>query len=160
MDIKEIGVGGVFLIGGVAYGFSQYGLNSVLTEDLKYMSEVSQAERPAYMETIITEFQNNFETYAIEMEAYLYVGSSKFTASPQQGAFIENVTSQSPVPKNEMANLRKLLKEPIYKDHFCGQEEMTMFTDKGWNYRFIVKDSNGREISRIHCNSNTNAKVA
>lgn len=160
MDIKELGVGGVFVIGGMAYGFSEYGLNSVLSEEIKSITEVSQAERPAYMETVTTEFQNNFLTYQIETENYLYVGNSEFSSSPRLGKFIENVTSESPVPKNELVNIRKLLNNPIYIEHFCGQEEMSMFTEKGWSYKFTVKDSNGREITKIDCSSTVDSVVS
>ena len=152
MDIREIGIGSVVVVGGMAFGFSQYGLDSVLSEDLKHITEVSQAERPAYMETVTTEFQNKFEDYHIQLEAYSYEGLSTFTSSPDHGTFVETISSVAPVPKEEIKNLQKLLNEPVFREAFCQQSEMVMFTDKGWNYKFMVQDSNGRPISNIRCN--------
>lgn len=151
MEMKEMGIGSVVVVGGMVFGFSQYGLNSVLSEDLKHITEVSQAEMPAYMETVTGEFQSNFSTYEIPLETYSYEGLSKFTYSVDDGTFIENVTSEEAVPKEGLKDLKKFLGDANFKEAFCLQDEMAMFTSKGWNYRFMVEDSNGRNISTIRC---------
>jgi len=147
MDIKEWGLGGVVLVGGAMYGISQFGLNDVLSEDLSYISDVTRQERPAYMASIVSEFSEAFETYSVESETYIFVGQSKFSTSPSNGTFVEVVTQEKPVPSEEV----KGLKSAMHTADFCAQEEMTMFTEKGWSYRFKMKDSKGRQIFAITC---------
>jgi len=147
MDIKEAGAVGVFVVGGAVYGISQYGLNDVLSEEMRPIAEVSLQERPAYMEQVTAEFKEAFDSYGLETETYTYVGLSAFSTSPSTGTFVEVVTQDSPVPPKEI----KGLKEVMDASMFCDQDEMTMFTDKGWGYSFTMQDSNKRTVYAIEC---------
>ena len=152
MDIKEIGATGVVVIGGAVYGLTQLGLNDVLSEDMKHISEVSLADRPEYMESITTEFAENFGAYSVDTGTYVYAGLSEFSSKPNKGQFVELVVQDTPVPKKEM----KKMKQKLEHNAFCAQAEMTMFTDKGWNYKFTLKDSTGLKIADIHCKAKGN----
>lgn len=146
MEIKEKIIGALF-VGGAAYGVSQYGLNDVLSEDMRHITSISAEERPAYMEQVVTEFTQAFSTYSIESETYLYEGFSKFTTSPADGTFVEIVTQDSPVPQKEISGLRTEMDNM----NFCAQAEMTMFTENGWTYRFSMQDKNGQRVFSIVC---------
>ena len=87
MDIKEIGACGVFVVGGAVYGISQFGLNDVLSEDLKHITEVTREDRPDYMDSIVVEFKNNLSSYGVETESYTFVGPSNFSTLPANGVF-------------------------------------------------------------------------
>jgi len=87
MDIKEWGAGGVIVVGGAVYGFTQMGLNDVLSDDLRHITEVSQQERPAYMDSVVAEFAEAFQVYQVETETYAYAGISNFSAAPASGTF-------------------------------------------------------------------------
>ena len=152
MDIKEIAVGSVIMIGGVAFTVSEYGLSDVLSSDLKHYTEVSQTERPQYMKSVNAEFSSNFGGYAVQIEDYLYAGLVEFKSDPQHGTFIAIVTSDKKVPKKEILNFRKLVTE----ESVCGEEDIKMFTKKGWNYEFTAKDSTGFKIADIHCKAKGN----
>lgn len=147
MDMKEIGACGILVVGGAAYGISQFGLNDVLSEDLRHFGEVSAQERPAYMEQVVDEFKENFDMYTTESETYVYVGSSNFMTAPASGKFVEIVTQDEPVPAEEI----KGIKASMVEMNFCAQDEMTMFTDQGWIYSFTMQDSRGTSIFSIKC---------
>ena len=147
MEIKEIGGIGVLIVGGAVYGISQYGLNDVLTEDLRHVSTVTMAERPAYMSEVTGQFAEAFETYAVESETYIYVGYSEFKTAPGSGTFVEVVRSEEALPLEEIPGITQAMEE----SDFCAQEEMTMFTDQGWAYRFTMVDATGRQIFDAHC---------
>ncbi len=148
MEITEWLVGGAFVAGGVVYGVSQAGLGDALSEDLRHITEVSQAEMPAYMDSVVKDFQDNFEDYAIPIsEDTAYIGKSLFSAAPQYGSFKEVVTQTEKVPSKHVKIMASLLKA----SNFCEQAEMTMFTDQGWTYEFSVNNSNGSHIHSINC---------
>jgi len=148
MDLKEFGSAGVLVIGGAVYGISQYGLNDVLSEELRHISEVSAQERPAYMNTVIAEFDEAFDAYGVETSTgYTFAGLSEFSTLSGSGTFVETVTQDSPVPPEEMKAVKKTMEDA----GFCEQDEMTMFTDNGWKYRFSMKDSNGRKVYAVVC---------
>lgn len=147
MDIKEIGAGAVVVIGGVAYTFSQGGLADALSEDVRHISEVSYEERPAYMGGIVDSFTESFPNYIIQSESYDFVGNSKFSASPQQGLFVEVVTSQEAADNTQL----RATKAQITETNFCDQEEMTMLTDKGWSYKFSLENADGRGFYSVTC---------
>ena len=152
MEIQEWLVCGGFVVGGVVYGASQVSLGDVLSEDLRHITEVSQEEMPAYMDSVVKEFSENFQEYAIPVsEDTAYVGKSAFSASPKYGAFKEVVTQTEKVPSKHVKVMASLLKQ----SNFCDQEEMTMFTDKGWNYEFSIKNINGSHIFSINCTPST-----
>jgi len=56
MDLKEIGIGGVVVIGGAIYGISEYGLSDVLTDEIKYVHEIPMEEREDDLNPKRTEF--------------------------------------------------------------------------------------------------------
>ena len=147
MELKEIGGVTVLVIGGAVYGISQYGLNDVLSEELRHISTVSATERPAYMLDVVEEFSEAFQIYSVETETYLYVGYSDFKTSPATGTFVEFIRSEEPVPQAEIKGIQTAMD----KDSFCEQAEMKMFTDQGWAYRFSMADSTGRQIFTAHC---------
>ncbi len=149
MDIKEYALGGVVVIGGVAYGVSQGGLGDALTEDIKHITTVSVQERPAYMESIVKDFTENFAVYIVQTESYDYVGMSSFSYIAEDGTFTEVVRSEEVVGGNNV----KTVKAKMQESDFCAQNEMTMFTDNGWRYRFIMHDEKGNRFYQITCQS-------
>jgi len=150
MDIRELGAGAVVVIGGVAYTVSQGGLADALSEDVKHISEITYEERPAYMSGIIEDFSESFSNYIIQTETFDFVGYSKFSASPEQGSFVEVVQ-----PKEKMENTDiRATKKKIEQSDFCAQQEMTMFTEKGWSYKFTLKTAEGRKFYSVTCTAN------
>lgn len=149
MDIKEYAISGVVVIGGIAYGVSQGGLGDALTEDVKDISMVSQEERAAYMGGIVETFSENFAIYIVETDTYNYVGDSKFSFKADEGMFVEVVKSQEDTTD---ANI-KSVKDKMKTNDFCEQDEMTLFTDKGWQYRFMLQDYKGNRFYQITCQS-------
>ena len=149
MDIKEYAISGVVVIGGIAYGVSQGGLGDALTEDVKDISMVSQEERAAYMGGIVETFSENFAIYIVETDTYNYVGDSKFSFKADEGMFVEVVKSQEDTTD---ANI-KSVKDKMKTNDFCAQDEMTLFTDKGWQYRFMLQDYKGNRFYQITCQS-------
>ena len=147
MDIKEIGAGAVVVIGGVAYTMSQGGLADALTEDVKHISDISYEDRSAYMTTIVDDFSENFSNYIIQSETFDFVGYSSFSASPQQGSFIEVVKSKETADNTQL----RATKAKIEETDFCEQEEMTMLTDKGWSYHFSLENADGRNFYSVTC---------
>ena len=148
MEIQEWLVGGAFVVGGVVYGASQVSLGDVLSDDLRHISEVSLEERPAYMDSVVKEFQANFSEYAIPVsEDTAYIGLSTFSASAKYGEFKEVVNQQEKVPSKHV----KLIATTLDQASFCEQAEMTMFTDQGWSYEFSIRNSNGSHIHSITC---------
>jgi len=147
MNIKEIGTCGFFVIGGAVYGVTQLGLNDALSEDLRPFAEVSHEERPAYMDQVTAEFGEAFDSYVVQTETYVYAGLSEFTTAPGSGTFLEVVRQDEPVPQEEIQGLRDFMNAA----DFCGQDEMTMFTENGWTYSFSMRDSNGRDVYSVVC---------
>ncbi len=149
MDIKEYAIGGAVVIGGVVYGVSQGGLGDALTEDVKHISTISEQERSAYMGGIVQSFTENFSTYIVQTETYDYVGLSTFSAKAADGMFVEVVKSQESTSAAEI----EAVKAEMKATDFCEQAEMTLFTDKGWQYRFMLQDHKGHRIYQITCQS-------
>ena len=147
MDIKEIGACGFVVIGGTVFGVSQMGLGAALSEDLKPYHEVSNLERADYMNSVVGEFTETFQTYLVQTGTYDYVGTSKFSIDPDRGLFVEVVSQDEKVPDAELAGII----ERVSQDTFCEQEEMKMFTDNGWNYSFTIKHAKTRKITRVIC---------
>ena len=146
MDIKEIGGGAVVIIGGVAYTLGG-GLGDALDADVKYISEVSYDERGAYMDGIVVQFSESFSSYIVQTETYDYVGTSKFNYATESGTFLEVVTSEEAVDTKD----KNAVQAQMDKGDFCAQDEMTLFTDKGWNYRFQMTDDQGKLVYKITC---------
>ena len=151
MDIKEIGTCAVIVIGGVAYTVSSGGLKDALSDDIRHVSEITYAERADYMNEIVDQFTNTFDVYIVQTENYDYVGHSEFSAAPKKATFLEVVTAEDSVPKSELANIRAKA-----QTDFCAQEEMLMFTSKGWKYKFTLKDDQGRNILTNVCKPDAN----
>ena len=147
MDLKQWGIGGAVVCGGAALGFSQFGLNDVLSADLLPIDQVEYVDRAAYMQTIASEFAENFDTYGVESDTYYFEGTSHFSTSPSNGTFVELVRQDDAVPEAEIKGLYQAMVEM----DFCGQDEMTMFTENGWTYSFTMQDSNKREIYAVIC---------
>lgn len=147
MDIKEIGAGAVVVIGGVAYTFSQGGLADALSEDVKHISDIAYEERSVYMDGIVNSFSENFSNYIIQSETFDFVGYSKFSASPQQGIFIEVVNSEEKADNNQL----RATKSKIEESDFCEQAEMILLTDKGWSYKFTLENADGRAFYSVTC---------
>ena len=156
MDLKEMGVCGVVVIGGAVYGISQVGLGDALSEDLRAYHEVPAEERAAYMQSVVAEFSDTFETYSVQTQTYEYTGYSTFSAQPIRGLFDEVVSREGSIPKKELP----AIKEQLTQHSFCSQDEMMMFTNKGWNYRFKLKDGSGRTVTTIICQPSQNTGTA
>ena len=84
MEIKEAGVCGVIVVGGAIFGIAQGGLGDALSDDIKPYHEVSADERADYMQTIVGQFTESFDTYFIQNENYTYAGNSVFSTKPSQ----------------------------------------------------------------------------
>ncbi len=151
MDIKEIGACAVVVIGGVSYAISSGGLKDALTDDVRPVTSVAYEDRADYMSDIVAKFTQSFDAYIVQIETYDYVGHSKFSASPSSAMFVEVVASDEPVPSEAIGGLNKRL-----ETEFCAQEEMTMFTEKGWHYSFTLQDSTGRRIFTTVCRGVSN----
>lgn len=149
MDLKDYGIGAVVVIGGVVYGISSGGLQDALTSEMRNVTEVTYEDRAEYMDEIVVEFADMFETYIVQTETYDYVGYSAFSTAPSQAMFVEVVTSDEPVPNAEFRDVRANVEYM-----FCEQDEMRMFTDKGWSYSFTMKDGDGRDIFDTVCRPN------
>ena len=147
MDIKELGVCGVVVIGGTVFGVSKMGLGAALSEDLKAYHEVASEDRADYMGSIVVEFRDSFDTYIVQTESYDYVGTSTFSFDPELGLFVEVVKQDDTVPSSALPEIRKRLT----KEAFCAQDEMTMFTENGWNYSFTLKHKKTRNITTVIC---------
>ena len=147
LDIKEIGTGAVLVIGGIAY-VSAGGLQDALSSDVKYITEVAYEDRAEYMGGIVLEFSEAFDVYIVQTETYDYVGHSKFTTAPSKGTFVEVVSSEEEIPTKEFPAIKAFLTTQM---DFCAQEEMTIFTKKGWSYRFTAQDGRGRKIFTTVC---------
>ena len=146
MDIKEIGTCAVVVIGGIAYGVSSGGLKDALSDDVRHVTEVSNDERPDYMNDVVLQFSETFTNYIVQSESYDYVGISKFSATPSRAMFVEVVTPEERVPEEEIAGIKAQT-----EFEFCEQDEMKMFTDKGWSYSFSLTDGTSRRIFKTIC---------
>ena len=146
LGIKEAGAA-VVVIAGVAYGVSSGGLKDALSSDIKHVSEVTYEERADYMDGLVGEFSAAFDTYIVQTETYDYVGQSKFSASPTKATFVEVVAPEDAVPTGEFAGIKARMGEAS----FCATEEMTMFTENGWNYKFTLQDGRGRGLYTVTC---------
>lgn len=147
MDIKEAGVCGVIVVGGAVFGIAQGGLGDALSDDIKPYYEVSQEDRAEYMDSIVSQFTETFDTYFVQTESYTYAGQSTFSTQPSHGLFNEVVRQEEKIPSNEIAEIKARM-DP---EGFCGQDEMLLFTEKGWQYRFTLKHGNNQTVAMIVC---------
>ena len=148
MEIQEWLVGGAFVVGGVVYGASQVELRDVLSEELRHIEEVSQEEKPAYMDSVVQDFSDNFDGYAIPIsEDTAYISDANFEAKPSYGAFTNTLNLTEQAPKNDVKIIQNLIKQLNY----CSLSEMTYFTDKGWTFQMQINNKNGSHISSINC---------
>lgn len=145
--LKEAGAAAVVVIAGVAYGVSSGGLKDALSSDMKHVSEVAYAERSEYMGGLVSEFTAAFDAYIVQTETYDYVGHSTFSAAPSKATFVEVVAPEEAVPPGEFASLKARIREAA----FCSTEEMVMFTENGWNYKFTLQDGLGRNLYTVTC---------
>ena len=151
MSIREWGTGGAVVVGGVIYGVSQGGLGDALSQDVRHISEVSYEERAEYMEEIVGEFSEAFQSYLVETEDYIFVGESEFRALPAKATFVEVVTEEVGEDGPATGPQLSAVKSQMASVDFCGQEEMTMLTEKGWTYHFSMTNSNKRQIYTVFC---------
>ena len=146
MELKEVGLAGVFVVGG-AVAFGSVGLNDVLSEDLRHVAEVPSAERAAYMEDVVAEFAEAFDSFGVETDTYVVGGWSEFSAEPASATFVEVVRAEHEVPPEAWRELRAYWAETA----FCEDAEATMFTDQGWSYSFSFRNANGRVMVSSEC---------
>jgi len=156
MDIKELGACGVVVIGGTVFGVSKMGLGAALSEDLKAYHEVANVDRADYMNSVVVEFRETFETYIVQTETYDYVGKSTFSVDPLRGLFVEVVSQDEKIPSEELGGI----KARVTQETFCAQDEMTMFTDNGWNYSFTLKHAKTQKITTVICQPKRNGGTA
>lgn len=148
MEIKEIGGTLVLVAGGAIYGISQVGLGDALSEDIRHISEFTIAERADYMTGITHEFSEAFDTYYVATQSdYVFEGHSSFSIAPSSGTFMEVVRQEEPVPEAELEALKTIMAS----NDFCAQDEMVMFTEKGWKYRFRMIEGKGQQIFAVTC---------
>ena len=149
MDLKELGIGGFVVIGGAIYGISEYGLGDVLTEDIKYVSDVPMDVREAYMVDVTTQFTEFFGGAIYGTDTFDFVGDLVFETDAKRAMFTEVVQSDIVVPKNEVKNLKAL-----HADNWmCDTEDTRMFTDKGWTYVTELKNNDGKLMVKVTCRS-------
>ena len=146
MDIKELGIGAVVIIGGVAYTVGG-GLGDALDEDVKYISEVSYDNRSVYMGEIVDKFSDTFSGFIIQTETYDYVGNAMFSYTANSGTFELVVSSEETVSRKDKKDLKTELKSV----DICSQADFELFTDKGWKYSFEMNDNQGGLIYNITC---------
>lgn len=147
MSVKELCTGAVIVIGGVAYTVSEGGLADALSEDIKHIAEMTFEERPAYMAGIVDDFNETFSHFIVQTDNYDYLGLAKFKALAGQGLF-EGVAQTEET--TDQANI-DAVRTQMEAGDFCEQDQMLMFTEKGWSYRFTMKDAQGRRFYTVTC---------
>lgn len=147
MDIKEIGIGSVVVIGGAIYGISEYGLGDVLKDDLKPVAEVSMAEREAYMQSVTTQFTEFYEVALYGTDDFTFAGDFKYDLEPRKATFIEVVQSKNKLSKKQVKELKA-----YHADNWmCDTEDTLLFTDKGWTYSTKLKNVDGKTMVIVTC---------
>ena len=147
MDIKEIGITSVVLIGGAVVGVSQFGLSDVLKDDLLLVADVPMAERQAYMDSVTTEFTEFYDFAIHGTEDFNFSGPLIYQNDPKTARFTELVKADQELSKTQVKELYD-----YYSDGwFCDDEEMLMFTDKGWTYRTALKNKDGKHMVTVDC---------
>ena len=147
MDIKEIGMGTVVVIGGAIYGISEYGLGDVLKDELKAVAEVPMAEREAYMQSVTTQFTEFFEGALYGTDDFTFAGDFKYEIDTHRPAFIEVVKSHNELSKTQVKELKA-----YHADKWmCETEDTLLFTDKGWTYTTKLKNVDGRTMVIVTC---------
>ena len=147
MDIKEIGIGSVVVIGGAIYGISEYGLGDVLQDELKPAADVPMAERAAYMQSVTTQFTEFYEGALYGTDEFTFAGDFNYELDPQRPAFIEVVQSLNELSKEQVKDLKAYHAD----DWMCDLEDSLLFTDKGWTYTTKLKNVDGRTMVIITC---------
>ena len=72
---------------------------------------------------------------------------AKFKALAGQGLF-EGVAQTEET--TDQANI-DAVRTQMEAGDFCEQDQMLMFTEKGWSYRFTMKDAQGRRFYNVTC---------
>ena len=122
MEIQQWLTCGAFVVGGVVYGASHVELGDVLSEELRHRSDVPQQELVAYMDSVVDDFSDNFEGYAIAIsETTAYISNAEFNASPGNGAFKNTLTLTEQAPQKDVKIMDNLVKQSNY----CELDEMT-----------------------------------
>lgn len=147
MDIKEIGVGTVVVLGGAIYGVSEYGLGDVLQDELKAVAEVPMAEREAYMQSVAVQFTEFYDGAIYGTDTFNFAGEFKYDLDPRRAAFTEVAQSTHELTKAHI----KELKAYHADKHLCETEDSLLFTDKGWTYTTKLKNINGRTMVIVSC---------
>lgn len=152
MDIKEIGMGSVVVIGGAIYGISEFGLGDVLQDELRPVAEVPMAERTAYMQSVTTQFTEFYEGALYGTDDFTFAGEYKYELDIKRPAFIEVVQSFDKLSKQQVKDLQDYHSD----DWMCDLEDSLLFTDKGWTYTTKLKNIDGRMMVIITCKPENN----
>ncbi len=148
MDIREVVLGGVVVIGGTVYGVSEYGLGDVLKDELKTVAEVPMAERGAYMESVAVQFTEFYEGAIQGTENFVFAGDLTYELEVNRAAFIEVVQSNTEITKAQVKDLKAYNADKW----MCDTEDTLLFTDKGWTYTTKLKNLDGRTMVIVTCN--------
>lgn len=155
MDIKEIGVGTVVVIGGAIYGVSEYGYGDILQEDIKIVQEVPLAEREAYMQSVTAQFTEFYEGALYGTDDFTFASDLKYEFDPKRAAFIQVSQSLNELSKTQAKELKA-----YHADQWiCGTEDIVIFTEKGWTYTTKLKNVDGRTMVIVTCKPTPGLRV-
>ncbi len=147
MDMKEIGVGCVVVIGGAVYSISEYGLGDVLQDELKTVAEVPMQEREAYMQSVTLQFTEHFAGALYGTDDFTFAGDFKYELDTRTPSFVEVVQSFNELSKQQVKELKA-----YHSDNWmCDTDDTLLFTEKGWTYTTKLKNVDGRTMVVVTC---------
>jgi len=147
MDIKEIGVTSVVVIGGAVYGISEYGFSDVLSEDIRHVSEVPVAEREVYMDSVVEQFTEFYSGAIYGTDTFSFSTPLKYRNNPFEASFTQIGQSEQVVSPAQVKELKA-----YHADKWmCEEEDALIFTDKGWIYKTLLKNKDGQLMVSVVC---------
>jgi len=152
MDIKEIGITSVVLIGGAVVGVSQYGLSDVLDGDLRHVNEVPMEERQAYMDSVTKKFIETYDGSVHGTDTFNFSSPLIYENNAQKARFTEVVKAEQELSKTQVKELRTFYSGTWMCDH----EDSQIFTNKGWTYRTTFSNKDGKHMVTVNCKPKNN----
>ena len=148
MDLRVIGGGAAALAFG-AGGYNYVSVDEVLSAEVRHVSTVPAAELESYMKSVVGEMADAYDYYGFETDTYVFVGNIEFKADAKTRTFSENVRSEDAVSAED----RRMIAADIKSWDFCGSDDATLFTEKGYNYSVDFRDGKGTRIHYIKCDA-------
>jgi hypothetical protein len=146
MDLRVIGGGAAALAFG-AGGFSYVSVGDVLSEEVRDVRKMQGDELQAYMDSIVTEMDDAYDYFAVEGETFAFVGDVSFAADASTTTFSEAIVSEEELSKSD----RKMVANEFKAWSYCESEDVTIFTEKGYDYHVTIRDGKGTLVVREIC---------